>query len=77
MIQYCRYCAYMCCGNGANWCDIKQKEYSDSTIKAPNKCKDFAFCELDALDLVNVYKPRKKKEQNYHQVSIEEILGNE
>lgn len=77
MIQYCRYCAYMVCGD-FNYCEIKEKFYRESTIKVPNKCKNFAFCELDALqENLEPYKPRKKKENNYHQIDIYEVLKNE
>ena len=48
MTQYCRYCSNMCCGD-ANWCEVKQSTYSDSTIKAPNHCKFFEFNPIDAL----------------------------
>lgn len=60
MKQYCRYCAYMCCGD-ANYCEKNKKCYSEEKIKQVNKCKDFIFNESDALGTGNTYKPRKKK----------------
>ena len=59
MIQYCRYCAYMICGD-ANYCEKHNKCLSDNTIKSVNKCKSFTFNELDATNINHVYKPKKK-----------------
>ena len=59
MKQYCRYCAYMCCGNG-NYCSVHERTFSDSYIKTVNSCGEFCFCEIDALDLTKRYKPRKR-----------------
>lgn len=62
MIQYCRYCAYMCCGD-ANYCSVKKRCYSDEHIKRTNKCKDFDLCPIDALgENTSGYKPRERKE---------------
>lgn len=36
MKQYCRYCSYLCTGNGT-WCEKKQKEIADSTAKTENQ----------------------------------------
>lgn len=60
MKQYCRYCSYLCTGNGT-WCEKKQKEIADSTAKTENHCKQFLFCELDAYDITKKYKARKKR----------------
>ena len=59
MKQYCRYCVHCHTGNG-NWCDKKEREYSDSYFKRANNCKDFVFCEIDAfMENPNPYKPRE------------------
>ena len=47
MKQYCRYCVYLCTGNGANWCDVHQECRSESSCKKPNNCKDFTFCDCE------------------------------
>ena len=60
MKQYCRYCAHMCCGD-ANWCEKKEKCFSDDYIRRINNCKQFEFNEIDALDINKTYKPRKPK----------------
>ena len=60
MKQYCRYCGYLCTGNGT-WCEKKQKEIADSTAKTENHCKQFLFCELDAYDITKKYKAREKR----------------
>lgn len=58
MIQYCRYCAYMICGD-ANWCGIKKRTFSDASIKSTNGCKDFKLNPIDASgENPNEYKPR-------------------
>lgn len=59
--QYCRYCAYMCCGD-ANYCEKHNECYSDSKIKRVNHCKEFAFNPIDVLNPNNKYKPRDKKD---------------
>lgn len=74
MKQYCRYCANLVTGNGT-YCTHKNKEIADSTAKAVNKCKDFAFCAIDAFGETGGYKPRKKEERQqdtdqYRQISI-------
>lgn len=66
--QYCRYCVYMCCGNG-NYCSVHKKTFSDAYIKAVNNCSDFDFCKYDALG-GNVYKPRKEKDAAGDQLSL-------
>ena len=59
MKQYCEYCIHMCCGD-ANYCEVKNKCFKDSTIKTLNKCKDFEFNEISACNFGKIYKPRKK-----------------
>lgn len=68
MKQYCIYCAYMICGD-ANYCEKHKKCLSDNTIKALNKCKDFAFTELNALTFEK-YKPKKEKKKSFEQLKI-------
>lgn len=68
MKQYCRYCVNMCCAD-ANYCDVKNRTYSDSYIKSVNKCKSFEFNPIDALaENESGYKPRKNK--NIGQMSL-------
>lgn len=74
MNQYCRYCAWMCCGD-ANYCGKHKKCYSDDAIKRINKCKDFEFNEMDALDPDKTYKPRIKNETDKDQISIFDVLN--
>lgn len=74
MKQYCRYCIHCCVGNG-NWCDVREKEYSDSYFCRVNNCKDFEFCSVDVYDAEHEYKPRdarvkKKKGMKVEKVSI-------
>ena len=58
MKQYCRYCVHCHTGNG-NWCDAKEREFSDAYFKRLNNCKLFDFCEIDAfMENPNPYKPR-------------------
>ena len=61
MKQYCRYCAYMVCGDW-NYCEVNKVTYSDEKIKRANKCKQFELNPIDALgENPNGYKPRKQK----------------
>lgn len=62
MAQYCRYCNNMVCGD-ANYCTVKEATLSDSYICRTNKCNDFEFNEIDALDHSRTYKPRKEKQE--------------
>lgn len=77
MKQYCRYCVYLCTGNGANWCMEHQEERSESSCKKPNNCKDFVFCDCepelqDAFgENVRGYHPRREiKKQCDGQLSL-------
>lgn len=59
MIQYCRYCSHMYCGNG-NYCEVNDVCFSDSYIKHTNKCRCFDFIPIDALfENEKGYQPRK------------------
>lgn len=69
MKQYCRYCVHCAVGNG-NWCDVRQKSYSDAYFKRVNNCKDFSFCNLDVFDISHEYKPRNKSSGAVEQVSL-------
>lgn len=64
MIQYCRYCNNMVCGD-ANYCSAKKTTFSDAYIRHTNNCKDFEFNEIDALGETSGYKPRKAKQEDY------------
>ena len=77
MTQYCRYCSYMCCGD-ANWCEVKQSTYSDSTIKVPNHCKFFEFNPIDALgENIKGYTPRKHKQKSEDKNQLQMTLFQE
>jgi hypothetical protein len=70
MKQYCRYCIHLAYGNGT-WCKEKKTEMSESAIRKANNCKDFEFCELDAITGVTIYKPRKTRtKKNYEQIKM-------
>ena len=70
MIQYCRYCSHMVCGD-ANYCSIKKQFYSDKQICNANKCKQFDFNPIDALGInKNEYKPREKTTSNIEQINF-------
>lgn len=81
MKQYCRYCIHCHTGNG-NWCDAKEKEYSDSYFKSVNNCKLFDFCEIDAfMENPNPYRPRENKykrsteKQDYENFTLWNLEG--
>lgn len=48
MTQYCRYCCYLCVGNGT-WCDKQGREMTEATAKSPNRCHDFCRNPIDAF----------------------------
>ena len=48
MTQYCRYCCYLCVGNGT-WCDKRGREMTEATAKSPNRCHDFCRNPIDAF----------------------------
>lgn len=61
MIQYCRYCIHMICGD-ANYCDEYQSCKTEAQVKATNRCGWFEFCEIDALgENPEPYRPRGEK----------------
>ena len=73
MKQYCRYCIHCHTGNG-NWCDAKEREYSDSYFKIVNNCKLFDFCEIDAfLENQKPYRPREEYRKHDKTEPIETI----
>lgn len=63
MKQYCRYCANCTC---EEICVIKNRSVN---AKSVNKCKEFEFCEMDALmsqdrdGEIHCYRPREKREK--------------
>lgn len=59
MAQYCRYCANMVSGD-ANYCDVKQRTFTDAQISRTNQCKDFELNPTDSLT-GRTYKPRAPK----------------
>lgn len=75
MKQYCRYCAF-CCENECYYCTNYQKVMSESQIKRPNTCKEFAQTE----DIITgkEYKPReqtiKRTKRNQNCVSVSLFL---
>ena len=48
MKQYCRYCIHLAYGNGT-LCGEKKTEMSESAIRKANNCREFEYCELDAI----------------------------
>ena len=63
MKQYCRYCAYMVCGD-ANYCEVFKETYSTAKIKRVNNCSMFILNPIDALfENERGYRPRKQKHQ--------------
>ena len=61
MRKYCRYCSHMVCGD-ANYCEVREKTYSDNYIKRVNNCKDFDLNPIDALmENPKGYTPRVHK----------------
>lgn len=61
MTQYCRYCAHMFSGD-ANYCEVKERTFTDEQICRTNKCKDFLFNPIDVLTH-EIYKPRKLRKK--------------
>lgn len=62
MKQYCRYCAYLICGDSC-YCEIKRKCLNYESCKRTNKCKHFELNPIDALgENPKEYSPRQKNE---------------
>ncbi len=75
MRQYCRYCAYMVCGD-ACYCEQLRKEMTEKQICAANNCKLFEFVPEDALGTGHKYTPRKQKQKQVPgQLSFFEYMG--
>ena len=75
--QYCRYCAYLCVGNGI-WCHKHQRTYSEKYTKTQNNCGDFELNVIDAYNLEHTYQPRETKEADEaddRQITLNEIIG--
>ena len=61
MKQYCRYCAFLVCGDWP-YCEVKRKTMSESAAKRVNTCKDFALNPIDAFgENEKGYQPRREK----------------
>lgn len=61
MKQYCRYCCYLCTGNGI-YCSKKKRTISESAAKSVNNCHSFAYNPEDAFfEKEKGYQPRKPK----------------
>ena len=60
MKQYCRYCASLVNGD-ALYCDAKDKVLSESQIKRPNNCKEYAYCGFDENGFEHMPKEYKRK----------------
>lgn len=69
MAKYCRYCANMVSGD-ANWCEVKQRTFSDEQICRTNRCKDFELNPTDSLT-GKTYKPRAPK--SFEQLLLTEV----
>ena len=61
MKRYCRYCCYLCTGNGVIWCDEKSREISEAAAKSPNRCHSFEFTPIDVFRYEKECKPREPK----------------
>lgn len=68
MTQYCRYCAHMFSGD-ANYCEVKERTFTDKQICRTNKCKHFEYNPIDSLTF-EVHKPRECKPKHI-QMSIQ------
>ncbi len=61
MTQYCRYCLN-CTYGDVIYCEVKEKTMSEEKVKSANRCKDFDFTKVDALqENLNGYQPRERK----------------
>lgn len=58
MKQYCRYCS-SCVFGDVPYCDVQSKILTESYIKRENHCKDYGFCNIDAIS-GKEYTPRKQ-----------------
>lgn len=68
MAQYCRYCANMFSGD-ANYCEVKQRTFTDEQICRTNRCKEFELNTMDSLT-GRTYKPRTA---TYKQLKLTEV----
>lgn len=68
MKQYCRYCTWLCTGNGI-YCQAKGEAKTEAYAKRPNKCRLFDYAnvppELQDAFMENErgYRPRKQKKK--------------
>lgn len=76
MSQYCRYCSNCTISEntGGAYCDVKNKDISESAAKHSNKCECFGLidCDKEYMDVFmeSVYTPRKIKKQFKGQGSL-------
>lgn len=66
--QYCRYCVYLMVNNFP-YCQIKEKQISESTAKSVNHCDKFLFADVedehqDAFGEANGYHPRRSSKHH-------------
>lgn len=67
MIQFCRYCAFLCVGD-TPYCSEKKQTMSEAAAKSPNRCHSFAMNPMDAFgENARGYKPQNKKAPKKHQ----------
>ena len=69
MARYCRYCANMVSGD-VNYCEVKQRTFTDAQISRTNRCKDFELNPTDSLT-GRMYKPRTPK--TFEQLLLTEV----
>ncbi len=68
MKQYCRYCAYLATG-GRLFCEIKERDRTESQIKRANRCPHYLYCGVDEIGKDHVpqlrYGKRNCEERKY------------
>ena len=76
MKQYCKYCAFCIEIDSGYYCDDSDDFLTHSAISHANKCKDYAYTDVGAVDTGNPYKPHRKSKPNCDgQMSIDK-MGN-
>lgn len=67
MKQYCRYCAEAVLTENEDiiYCEVRKVTKHKSSCIRINKCKDFAFNEIDVFgcDIDKIYKPRQPRKK--------------
>ncbi len=69
MRQYCRYCAF-CFEGDVFYCADKDMVLSEDKIKRANKCKEFAFVNVDVIT-GKEYKPHNISELAKNQIKFD------